>query len=434
MRGAPIARLGRPAAARYPVTLPDITRPAQVGDSVPTVSDGAIPTPSAYDFVAPARIVFGWGRRREAGPLVRALGSRAFLVLGSQTLESSGAVATLEQDLSAAGVETILLTTIRREPLVADVDQAAAAFRALGPRPGDVVVGMGGGSAIDLAKAVAALAPQREGTTAGDYLEGVGRGLKLAQSPLPLIALPTTAGTGSEATKNAVISSLDPPFKKSLRDDRLLPRLVIVDPELTATVPPDTTAWTGMDAITQLVESYVSRRARPIPQALAIDGLRYALPSIGIAVRHGTHRAARQAMAQAALLSGMALANSGLGMAHGVAAALGVHCRVPHGLACAVMLPAALAANRQVAAPQLARLARVVLNVTSRSESAAADAFIAHIEQLCDELGVPKRLAALGARAEQLPDLVRGSRGNSMDGNPRTLDDGQLHTLLEAML
>src|SRR5262249_50269566 len=152
-----------------------------------------------------------------------------------------------------------------------------------------------------------------------------------------------------EATKNAVISSIEPPFKKSLRSDLMVPRVVLVDPELSVSVPPAVTAQTGIDAITQLIESYISRRATPIPRAMAVQGLQLALPAIGEAFENGNSRPSREAMSHAALLSGMALANSGLGMAHGVAAALGVHCNVPHGLACAVMLPVALRVNREVA-------------------------------------------------------------------------------------
>ena len=223
------------------------------------------------------------------------------------------------------------------------------------------------------------------------YLEGVGRGIAANWSipPLPLVAMPTTAGTGSEATKNAVISSYDPPFKKSLRSNEMLPRLVLVDPELSVSVPPETTAWTGMDAITQLIESYVCRFARPIPQALCIEGLRRAWPALREVVRDGHAREAREAMSHAALLSGLALANSGLGLAHGVAAALGSVARVTHGLACAVMLPVALRVNRDVARESLARLARELWPVSYASDATAADGLIDNVGLLCATLNVP---------------------------------------------
>lgn len=387
-----------------------------------------------YDFFAPQQIVFGWGRRSEIGERAASLGRRAFLVEGSRTLKAAGVMDQIAASLRAAGVEPISLAAISHEPEVADVDRAAKKLRDAAADPGDLLLAVGGGSAIDLAKAAGAMAVNRESETVKDYLEGVGRGLKLVERPLPLAAMPTTGGTGTEATKNAVISSYDPPFKKSLRSEWMVPKLVLVDPELSVHVPPTTTAWTGMDAITQLVESYVCRFARPIPQALAIDGLRRALPALAVAVKDGASRPARESMAHAALLSGLALANSGLGLAHGVAAALGVTARVPHGLACAAMLPVALRVNRDVSQSRLAVLARATIGGDYTSDAAAADAFIECIDRLAEEVGVPKRLGELGVRREQIPELVRGSRGNSMNGNPRQLDNDELTRLLESLL
>jgi alcohol dehydrogenase class IV len=246
--------------------------------------------------------------------------------------------------------------------------------------------------------------------------------------------MPTTGGTGTEATKNAVISSYDPAFKKSLRDERMVPRVVLVDPELSVGVSPATTAWTGMDAITQLIEAYITKNARPIPQALCLEGLRLALPMVERAVRDGADREAREAMAQAALFSGMALANSGLGLAHGVAAALGVHCRVAHGLACAVMLPTAVRINRDVSRESLARLARYALDLRDFDDAAAVATLVETIDGLCSRLNVPRRLNELGVTRDQLPALVAGSHGNSLNGNPRPIDDAELAQLLETLL
>lgn len=391
-------------------------------------------TLSNYDFLAPRKIVFGWGRRREAGQVARTLGRRAFLVCGSRTLRAQGAVDELVAALEAAGVAAIELAEISHEPDVDDVDRAVDQLRRQQPGEGDLLVALGGGSAIDLAKAAAALATQRQNSTVRDYLEGVGRGLEIVEPPLPLLAMPTTGGTGTEATKNAVISCYDPPFKKSLRSEQMVPRVVLVDPELTVCLPAPTTAWTGMDAITQLIESYLSRFALPIPQALAIDGLRRALPALPEAVANGAARWAREAMAHAALLSGLALANSGLGLAHGVAAALGAHAHVTHGLACAVMLPVALRVNRPEREAELAQLARAVLGGHWSSDGAAADAWLATIDELCRTVGVPRRLSELGIRREQLADLARASRGNSLNGNPRQLTDDELRAVLEETL
>ena len=263
-----------------------------------------------YDLVTPQRIVFGWGRRREVGNLARGLGRRAFVVCGTPALIESGILGEIADAIRAEGVEAISLETIVHEPEVADVDRVAAVVRGHRPGSGDFVLAVGGGAAIDLGKATAAMATNDESPTVRDYLENVGRDLKLLKDPLPVLAMPTTAGTGAEATRNAVISCYDPPFKKSLRSEKIMPRTALLDPELTVTVPPPVTAASGMDAITQLIESYISRKAKPIPQALAVQGLKLAMPALAEAVENPTSRQAREAMSHAALLSGMALANS----------------------------------------------------------------------------------------------------------------------------
>jgi len=392
-------------------------------------------SPLRYDFNAPQRIVFGWGRRREVGNLARSLGRRAFLICGAPALAASGVLGEITDSAHAQGVETVFLETIVHEPEVQDVDRVAAVLRDHRPGPGDFVLAVGGGAAIDLGKAAAAMATNDESPTVKDYLENVGRDLKLVHDPLPVMAMPTTAGTGAEATRNAVISCYDPPFKKSLRSEKILPRIALVDPELTVTVPPEVTAASGMDAITQLIESYLSRKAQPIPQSLALEGLRLALPAIAEAIENPTSREARERMSHAALVSGMCLANSGLGMAHGVAAALGVHARVPHGAACALMLPTALRVNRHVRQPELVRLAGLLHDSGSPvSPEEAVDHLIASIETLCRRVGVPRKLSDVGVTRQQIPAIVASSRGASMSGNPRELSDEELSDILEDLL
>ena len=402
----------------------------------------------SYDFLTPGQIVFGWGRRREIGELARPIGRRAWIVCGSNAVARQGILGEIRELLHDEMIESVELVRLDHEPEVADVDLLVAQMTDERVDQDDFVLALGGGSAIDLAKAIAAMATNRKSSTVRDYLEGVGRGLKLENDPLPIVALPTTAGTGAEATKNAVISYYgspddqdtvltchDPPFKKSLRDNRLMPRLALVDPELTVTAPRKITAASGMDAIVQLLESFLSRKARPIPQALALQGLRLAVLSIVEAYRNPTSQPARQCMAHAALLSGMALANSGLGLAHGVAAALGVHCRVPHGVACAVMLPAALRVNRQEREREMANIARSLFPMDQGlSDEAVIGRFIERIEVLCEQLGLPRRLGELGVTENQIPLLVAGSRGSSMSGNPVEMTDEHLAEVLYAML
>jgi alcohol dehydrogenase class IV len=387
-----------------------------------------------YDFFAPQHIAFGWGRVAEIGQLAATLGRRAFLVSGSNTLKAQGTLLSMEQRLGDAGIEVVNVATLSREPEVSDVDDAVKRLLEEDHSPGDFVLGIGGGSAMDLAKALAAIATNRQGESVLDFLEGVGKGLSIDQDPLPLMVIPTTAGTGSEATKNAVISSYDPPFKKSLRSHRMVPNVVLVDPQLTVSVPPTTTAYTGMDAITQLIESYLSKRAKPLPDALCLSGLKNAVLALAEAVQNGANRMARETLSHAALLSGMALANSGLGFAHGVASALGVHCRVPHGLACAVMLPLALRINADVSKPKLPALASALTGKRIEDPDVAPTVCIETIESLANEIGIPRRLSDIGVTREHIPDLVKSSRGNSMSGNPREVSDQELQTILEDML
>jgi len=388
---------------------------------------------AGYDFLAPPRIAFGWGRRREVGKIARTLADRrAFVVCGSRTLAASGGLSEIHASLRAAQLDVVDAANISREPEVDDVDRLVGFLRDQGvTAEHDLVIAVGGGSAIDLAKAAAALATNGGGESVVAYLEGVGAGLTISKLPLPLLAMPTTGGTGSEATKNAVISNYDPPYKKSLRSDLMVPRAVLVDPELTIGVSRKTTAASGLDAITQCIESYISRRARPVARALAAEGLRRAVPALLVAVEDPTNRPAREAMSHAALLSGMALANSGLGVAHGVAAALGVQARTAHGIACAFMLPIALRANRPNCETSMAELARAVWNEPFRNNSAAADALVERIDALCQAAGAPRRLRELNVSREQIPALVAGSHGNSLDGNPVTLSDDQLDQILE---
>jgi alcohol dehydrogenase class IV len=240
----------------------------------------------------------------------------------------------------------------------------------------------------------------------------------------------------------------------------MVPRIVLVDPELAVSVPPHITAWTGMDAITQLIESYLSRRATPATQRICLSAMNETVASLVTAFREGRSREARERMALAALTSGITLANSGLGMAHGVAAALGVHCQVPHGLACAVMLPAAMRTNLddEATKKQFFAMASMIISLEKSTEIQMArfkerrpgapisfeefhalgvrehtQAAIARIDTLLDELKIPRRLSEIGVKREQIPVLVRDSRGNSMSGNPREISDEELTRILEEM-
>ena len=408
---------------------------------------------AAYDFFAPPLIRFGAGRIDEIGEMVGLWGRRAWIVGGTASLARSGAQQRIDASLSAAGIESRVVARSTGEPTV---DQLAAALAGLQHKDldGVVVVAVGGGSTIDLAKALAALATnipidQPTGidldTFVVDHLEGVGRGLAIRQWPLPMVAVPTTAGTGAEATRNAVISCPRRWFKKSMRSPMMVPRAALVDPDLTASCDSSTIAASGLDCITQLIESFVCRFAKPLPRCLVLDSLPRALhslprllmpkPACDDPQRWIDSRAAdRAALSHAALLSGLALTNSGLGLAHGVAAALGVACGTPHGVACAVMLPAALRVNREAVRDDFAQLERAIDPSAPRDVAAAADAFVERIERLCLESGAPRRLSELGVTADQIDWLADNSGGASMRGNPVQLATEDLRGLLAAML
>ncbi|MDR2704795.1 MAG: iron-containing alcohol dehydrogenase [Planctomycetaceae bacterium] len=384
----------------------------------------------SYNLIFPHKIVFGAGRRREIGVLAKSFGDRAILIVGSRTLEKLGIIRQLIADLETSGISILSTETISHEPETTDVDRLVDRLRN-SLLPHDFVLAIGGGAALDLGKAAAALLPQTQNAPVQDYLEGVGCGLKLEADPLPLIAIPTTAGTGAEATKNAVISSYHPPFKKSLRDDRMMPCLAVIDPELSLHCPPKVTAESGMDAVTQLFESYVSRRHQPVTDSLIEQGLPLAFEALPKLVCQPDDLESRNKIAHAALLSGIALANAGLGMAHGVAPSLGVHCRIPHGAACALMLPSTLRTNAVVCSDRYARLARLLLQIDSTvSDDIATEKLISKVEELCDLLGVPRRLSDLGINSSMIPNLARDSKGTSMSGNPKELSTTDVEKIL----
>ncbi len=388
-----------------------------------------------YDLILPQRILFGWGKRSEAGGLAKSLGKQAVLVCGSRTLERNGMLEELRQTLRQSGLGVLETLFISREPLLEDVDRWTDSFRHLQDEQGVFFLAIGGGAAIDFAKALAAMLPQRESRTVRDYLEGVGRGLVLKEDPLPVFAMPTTAGTGSEATKNAVIGSFDPPFKKSLRDPRMIPKIVLIDPELTVSCPAKVTAESGMDAITQLFESYVTRKATPITSLLCEEGLRLGWGAIAEAVENPQSRVAREKMAQAALLSGIALANASLGMAHGIAPALGTHAHVQHGAACALLLGPTLRANAGVCRERYARLSRILLEPQAdETDADAIEKLIREIETLCKRIGVARNLSELGVQKEMIPRIAKDSQGNSMQGNPRPLSETEIVRILEEIM
>lgn len=395
-----------------------------------------------YDFAAPPLVRFGPGRIAEVGELAAWHGRQVWLVTGGTSFVASGAAEACAASFAAHGLPARQVAMSTGEPTVDHVAKALASLPT--DATGAVVVAVGGGATIDLAKAVAALAtnlspdelagaPASLDAAIVDRLEGVGRGLPITKWPLPLIAVPTTAGTGTEATRNAVISCPRRRFKKSMRSPLMVPRAAVLDPRLTASCSRATTAAAGLDCVTQLIEAFVCRFAKPLPRALVLDALPRAVDALPRVLADPANIDARSALLHAAFVSGVALANAGLGLAHGVAAALGVECAAPHGLACAMMLPVAMRVNRPVAEADFARLERAVDPRAAGDDARAADAFVARVERLCDVAEVPRRLTDLGLRPDRIDWLAANSGGASMRGNPCDVSVEALRDILTAM-
>ncbi len=385
-----------------------------------------------YEFATAGRIIVGPGTSSELPELARAFGGRALLVQGRGAAARGGPAGQLARRVAAAAE-----LAVAGEPSVADVEAGARLAR---EHACDVVVGIGGGSVLDTAKAVAALAANEGGALA--YLEVVGAGKPLERPALPVIAVPTTAGTGSEATRNAVVAAPEQRAKASIRHASLLPRVALVDSALTHDLPPSITASSGLDALTQLLEAYVSARAQPITDGLCLEGLGRAAWALRRAYHSPADAGAREAMSSASLLSGLALANAGLGAVHGIAAPLGGGYPAPHGAACAALLPHVCAVNiaalrrsdpEGAALRRYARAAEVLLG-RGGERAALIDDMVRALAELVAELGIP-RLSAYGLAADGVPALAQqAARASSTRANPVALAPAELEEAIGAAL
>jgi alcohol dehydrogenase class IV len=433
---------------------------------------GPVPTepgegPAPFAFARAPRILFGEGRAAELPAIVRACGTRALVFVRGSETGDRGAWAAIRPTLEGAGLE-LIVEHVSGEPSPDLVDSivarvraggdgaaviaaAAAAGRPIRP-PVDVVVGIGGGSVMDTAKAVAGLLIP--GNSVMDHLEGVGPERPYRGPATPFIAVPTTAGTGSEATKNAVLSTRGiPAFKKSFRDDALVAQVAVVDPDLLATCPPALIAGNGMDALTQLIEAYLSIRANPLTDAIALSALADVRDGLvtwhaeAVGGRGGDGRGslaavARSRMAYAALCSGICLANAGLGAVHGLVSPLGAQFPVPHGAACGSVLAATTRANiaaldaRAPGGEALARYAdvgRVLAGNVRLTDPAARAALVGLLEDWRVRLEIPS-LSVFGIGEEDIPAILADSRGSSMKTNPVVLTDTEIAAIIRASL
>lgn len=382
-----------------------------------------------FEFATATRILFGPGTLQQLPSAARDLGRRPLVVTGRDPARAQPAL-----DLLAATELPVTTSPIAHEPTTDDITRATAHARDHGC---DFVIGFGGGSVLDSAKAIAALLANSGDLY--DYLEVVGRAQPLPNPAAPCIAIPTTAGTGSEVTRNAVLSSPAHRVKVSLRSPHMLPRLALVDPELTYDLPPALTATTGLDALTQLIEPYVSSRANPLTDAVCIEGLRRAARSLHRAVEDGRDTSAREDMSLASLFGGLALANAGLGAVHGFAGPIGGMFPAPHGAVCAALLPHVIEANLsalQSRAPAHASLARYdeLARVITAQPHATAPDLIRWTHDLLTALQIPK-LSTYGITPADFAAIVEAaSRASSMKANPLPLTPAELTQILTRAL
>lgn len=379
-----------------------------------------------FDFTTAGRIDFGSGIATQMAPEIAALGTTAFIVTGG----TSQRQASVLESLIGQGL-TCITFAVTDEPTTEIVTTAVASARLAGA---DVVIGIGGGSVIDTGKVVAAMLTN-DGVLE-DYLEVIGAGRPLKHPSAPYVAIPTTAGTGAEVTRNAVLCVPERKVKVSMRSAFLLPRLAIVDPLLTHSMPPTLTASTGLDALTQLAEAFVSNKANPLTDGLCREGLQRTGRSLRRAFKDGGNREAREDMALASLFSGLALANAKLGAVHGFAGPLGGMIDVPHGVVCGRLLPLVLEANvralrhRAPNSPALVRHDEIARLLTGNSTAKASDA-VSWVRDLCETFALPP-LRRFGLTEDDFPEAIAKARNaSSMKGNPIELTDDELRSILK---
>jgi alcohol dehydrogenase class IV len=382
-----------------------------------------------FEFATATRIVFGAGTVNDAGAIAREFGRRALVVTGRDSQRAKRILA----GLKSSGVGAVTFS-VGGEPELETVERGTTLARM---EHCELVIGFGGGSALDAAKAIAAMLTNEGGLL--DYVEIIGRGRPLTKPSAPFIAIPTTAGTGTEVTRNAVLASPEHKLKVSLRSPLMLARVAVVDPELTYDLPPALTASTGLDALTQLIEPFVCNRANPMTDGLCVEGLRRAARSLRVAFSKGQDKDAREDMAAASLFGGLALANAGLGAVHGFAGPIGGSFSAPHGAICAALLPHVMAMNlralrqREPNGPALYRYDEVAWWLTGNAKAKTDDG-VKWVRALVADLKIP-RLGSFGIQREHFAGLVaKAANASSMKANPIALTPEELTEILEQSL
>jgi len=379
------------------------------------------------------KIEFGSGTINKLPDLIIEYGKHALIVTGNKSFIESASWSQLEKHLKSSQI-SYSIAHIDNEPSPTLIDQLVSEYK---KESFDVVVAIGGGSAIDAAKAIAGLL--RIENSVMDFLEGVGPELSYSGPAVPFIAVPTTAGTGSEATKNSVLSEQSwNGFKKSFRDEKLVAEVAILDPDLLQTCPLSLIAANGMDALTQLMESYVSTRSNEMTDALALSGIQAVSDSLLNWFKGENTAEIRSRMAYASLMSGITLAQTGLGSVHGLASPLGAFFPIPHGVVCGVLVAEATKVNieamaeREIENPALAKyamLGRLFSGDNDLSDSEACQTLVSHLFELTEIMELPY-LKEYGIRIEHLDHIVAHSRGSSMLTNPITLTDDEIRNIV----
>lgn len=382
-----------------------------------------------YQFATATQIIFGEGKAREVATEAEKMGRRALVVTGW----NGDRVKPILEQLGGKKIKA-LSVQVSGEPTVALVKDEIKMARKVGC---DMVVGIGGGSVLDAGKAFAALLTNKGEIE--DYLEVIGRGKKLENKSAPFIAVPTTAGTGSEVTSNAVVGSPEHRVKVSMRSPLMQPSLAVVDPSLTLSMPPMITACTGLDALTQLIEAYVSREANPATDALCCEGVQRAARSLLVAYENGDDKMAREDMCVASLFGGLALANAKLGAVHGLAGPMGGMFPAPHGTLCARLLSPVMEANvnalksRAPDLPYLSRYGELAQVLTGKASATAAEA-ITWAKDICAAVRVPA-LSDFGVTEGDFSEIVqKAQQASSMKGNPISLSGEELTEILRQAL
>jgi alcohol dehydrogenase class IV len=379
------------------------------------------------DFYLPTEVITGCGTFEQLGKQAARFGRRALLVCGASSAQRSGLLARARELLAAAGVDATVFSRVAGEADLATVEAAIAAAREAGV---EMVIGLGGGSPLDTAKAVAGMAP-----LAGTVWEYHG-GRKLEAGGLPFIAVPTTAGTGAEVTKNAVLIDPHTEIKYSIRDDRWFARVAIVDPEATLSMPASVTASTGSDALCQAIESYTSIGAGPVTDALAARAIELIGGSLARACADGSDLAAREDMSMGSLMAGMAMATARLGGVHGMAHPLGSHFDIPHGVICGLLLPYTMEYNLPYATARYAHVAALMgVDTAGLSTEEAAAAAVAGVRNLVTQIGVPLHLREFGVKPDDFEMIIAESLpSGSLQHNPRPLAAADVRQILEMAL